>query len=298
MALTIFAAATHSGTLLLLMGLTLAAAIVWLVARTRMPIERMGRAIAALALSAIVVFALNAAVTRQAAWAPGGYALSFGRMLQDGIVTRYLDDHCPDATLRLCPYKNALPRDPDDFFWGEGVFDKLGRFDGLHDEMKRIVLESFADYPGLQLRSIVGETLKQLALVETGGGVVNWIWNTYDTIKTHAPAAAPAMLAARQQHGALPFGAINRLHVPAAYVAMALLPVIMLLAWRRPRFAAIGELAATAALALLGNAAVFGIFATAHNRYGARVVWLAALAVFIALARWGEDHLGRPAELK
>jgi hypothetical protein len=36
---------------------------------------------------------------------------------------------------------------------------------------------------------------------------------------------------------------------------------------------------------VLANAAVFGMFATAHNRYGARLVWLAVLAVLLALAR-------------
>jgi hypothetical protein len=102
------------------------------------------------------------------------------------------------------------------------------------------------------------------------------------------------MLAARQQQGVLPFDAINRLHVPTAYLAMALLPLIVLFALRRPRFSDVGELAATAALAILGNAAVFGILATAHNRYGARTVWLAALAVIIALVRLARDRPARP----
>jgi hypothetical protein len=38
-------------------------------------------------------------------------------------------------------------------------------------------------------------------------------------------------------------------------------------------------------LALLGNAVVFGAFATAHNRYGARMVWLAPFIVMLALVR-------------
>ncbi len=297
MALTIYCAATHSGTLILLAGLVAVGALVRLIEHARIPLARLTRAVAALALSAIVVFMLNGAVTGRAAWPPGGYALSFGRMLQDGIVRKYLDDHCPDPALQLCPYRAALPRDPDQFFWGGSVFDRLGRFNGLHDEMRRIVLASLADYPLLQLKSVAAGTAEQLMLVETGAGVVNWIWNTYDTIKAHAPGAVPAMLAARQQRGALPFDAINRLQVPAAFLTMALLPFIVLLAWRRPRFADIGEFAAFAGLAILGNAAVFGLFATAHNRYGARVVWLAALAVILALARWAKDRLGKAAEL-
>ena len=65
------------------------------------------------------------------AWTPGGFALSFGRMLQDGIVKRYLDAHCPDPQLQLCAYKGQLPDDADVLFWGNPLFNKLGRFDGL-----------------------------------------------------------------------------------------------------------------------------------------------------------------------
>jgi hypothetical protein len=291
MVLTIFGAATHSGTLVLLIGLTAAAALVRLVALARFPLERIWRAVAALAFSAIFVLTLNGSVTGTLGWAPGGYALSFGRMLQDGIVHKYLDRHCPDASLKLCPYKNMLPRDPDDFFWGGGIFNKLGRFEGLHEEMRRIALASLAEYPWLQLRSVVGETAKQLVMVDTGAGVVSWVWDTYFTIKDHVPAALPAMHAARQQRGTLSFVAINWLDVPFAYLTMALLPVLVLLTWRRRGWSDIGELAATAGFAILGNAAVFGLLATAHNRYGARTVWLAALAVFLALARWGNERM-------
>ncbi len=62
---------------------------------------------------------------------------------------------------------------------------------------------------------------------------------------------------------------------------MALLPVIALLALRRKGFADIGELAAATALALLANAFVCGDVADPHDRYGARMVWL---AVFVGHA--------------
>ena len=246
---------------------------------------RITRAALALALGACLVFTADFLVAGTLVWTPGGPALSFGRMLQDGIVKKYLDDHCPDPALRLCPYKDKLPTDADDFFWGEGLFDTLGRFDGLNDEMRRIAFASLADYPLLQLKSALGETGTQLLRVETGAGVVNWIWNTYETIEAVAPEAVPAMQAARQQRSGIDFTDINRLQVPLAYLAMALLPVIAFVALRRKRFADIGEFAATVALAILANAAVFGTLATAHHRYGARIVWLAPLVVLIALAR-------------
>jgi hypothetical protein len=294
-------AATHSATIAVLSGLVVVAAIVSHVDRARIPAPRLLRAIAAMLFGALLAVTANALVAGRLTWTPGGYALSFGRMLEDGIVTRYLDDHCPDASLRLCSYKAELPRRADAFFWEEELFPKLGGFDGMHDEMRRIVLESLADYPLLQLQSVLGETAKQLTMVETGAGVVRWVMDSYYSIKRHVPAALPAMNAARQWRGGIDFTAINRLQVPLAYLAMALLAVIAWFALRRKDFTDIGELAGTTALALLGNAAVFGIFATAHHRYGARMVWLAAFVVMLALFRLmqhrrvSKQHTGLPA---
>jgi len=44
-------------------------------------------------------------------------------------------------------------------------------------------------------------------------------------------------------------------------------------------------LAGTAALALLGNALLCGLLSGPHDRYGARMVWIATLVVMIAAAR-------------
>ena len=97
-------------------------------------------------------------------------------VLQDGIVTRYLNDHCPDPKLRLCSYRTVLPLDADTFLWGKSVFDKLGRFAGLGDEMRTIVLGSLRDYPALQIKDALIATARQLVTVGTGEGIVTSIW--------------------------------------------------------------------------------------------------------------------------
>jgi hypothetical protein len=282
------AAATHSATFAVLTALLAAAALVGLIDRKRMP--SVGHGIFALALGAALVFAGNYAVARQLAWTPGGFALSFGRMLQDGIVTKYLDAHCPDRHLRLCAYKDQLPRDADVWFWGSPLFDKLGRFAGLDDEMATIALRCLVDYPALQIETAVDDTVRQLVDAHTGEGVLNTIWHTYGIIERYTPQLAPAMHAARQQHGDISFAMLNELHYPLAVISMMLLPALMLLAWRGKLPAEIGELATTCALALLANAFVCGALSNPHDRYGARMVWLAGFVVAIALARAVEQQ--------
>ena len=111
------------------------------------------------------------------------------------------------------------------FFWsGKGsVFNNLGRFAGLGDEMSKIVVGSLRDYPALQIEMALAATAHQLTRVATGEGVVNTIWHTYWAIDTFAPGAAADMHAARQQHGEIGFAAINRIHQPVALASMLLL---------------------------------------------------------------------------
>jgi hypothetical protein len=277
-ALVAFAAATHSATFVVLLGLALAAVLAHWLWRDMVPRSGAMRALIAIALGIALTLAANFAVTGRIAWTPGGIALSFGRMLQDGIVSRYLRDHCPDPALKLCVYRTQLPRDADEWFWGSDLFDQLGRFAGLDKEMEKIALGALREYPGMQIKAAVVAAARQLVFVASGEGVLRTIWHTYAIIDRYTPQAAPAMHAARQQTQGIDFTAINRLHRPVAYAAMLMLPLIVFFAWRRRRFDDVAALAGTVMLALLANAAVCGILSNPHDRYGARMVWLAVLA--------------------
>ena len=291
-------AATHNATLAVLIGLLICAVVLHFITRERVPFTSLGRGLAALILGCALVFAADFVVTKRIAWTPGGFALSFGRMLQDGIVKKYLDEHCPDPKLQLCADKDQLPSSADAWFWGSALFDRLGRFAGLGPEMAKIALESMIDYPALQFETAAIATARQLIDVHTGEGVLPIVTHTYRIIERYTPQLAPAVRTARQQKGELSFAAINALHYPLALIAMALLPVLIWLAWRGALPPVLGELAATVTFALLGNAFVCGALANPHNRYGARMVWLAVLAVILAALSWRRaDHLGPPDKL-
>jgi hypothetical protein len=307
-ALIAFSVATHSATFAVVLALVLAVALARSVRGIRAPhgigrsgIVRSGivQSGLALVLGALLLLGANYVTAGRLAWTPGGIALSFGRMLQDGIVARYLDEHCPDKRLRLCAYRHELPTDADAFFWsGDGtVFNKLGRFAGLGDEMGLVVTESLRAYPAWQLEAAAVATLRQLVRVSTGEGVVNTVWHSYAIIEKFTPHAKPAMRAARQQRGELSFNAINDIQRPLALAAMLLLVPLMLWGSQRQSMADFGRLAATAACALLANAMVCGIFSNPHDRYGARLAWLAPLAVGLAAYRLYEQRKDAEAAL-
>jgi hypothetical protein len=281
-----FAVATHSATFAVVLALLLAAILMHALLRIG-HLPGIARGAAALMLGALLLLSANFITAGRFAWTPGGIALSFGRMLQDGIVARYLAEHCPDRRLRLCAHRAELPTDADVFFWSgdRTVFNRLGRFAGLGDEMATIVVESLREYPAWQAKLALLATARQLVRVETGEGVVNTAWHSYAIVEKFTPAAVPAMRAARQQRGEFGFTAINRVHVPIAFTAMLALLAITAIGLRRQAFADLGLLASTAAVSLLANAVVCGVFANPHDRYGARLIWIAPLVALLAIGR-------------
>jgi hypothetical protein len=289
-------AATHSATIAVLVALIAAAAALRLVNRERMPIANLGHAAIALILGAVMVFGANYAVAKRLAWTPGGFSIAFGRMLQDGIVKKYLDAHCPDPKLRLCAVKDSIPQDADTWFWGSDLFDRMGRFAGLGKEMETIALGSLADYPGLQIKTATIATLRQLISVRTGEGVLDDLWHTRTIIERYTPQLVADMRAAHQQRGELSFATLNELHYPVALFSMALLPLLIAMTWRQRLPSELGELAATCALALLANALVCGALSNPHDRYGARVIWLAVFATGLALVRLYEQRRAASAQ--
>ena len=277
-----FAAATHSATLAVLVAVWFLAVVVRALTGSGTSSHLLPAA-GALATGAAMLLAANFALSGQLAWTPGGYGIAFGRMLQDGIVKRFLDEHCPDARLKLCPYRNQLPNTADEFLWNYGIFNELGRFAGLGEEMRFIVLRSLEEYPLQQIKTALAATGDQLGLVATGHGTHNQIWHTYGIIKRFIPEEVPAMQKARQQHGEFNFTLTNRVHVPVAYVSLLFLVLLLGEALARGRFHAQARLAATILVAIVANAFACGALSGPHDRYGARVAWLATLAVGIAL---------------
>lgn len=286
-AFTAFAAATHSATFGVLFGLCVAGWIIRPFAGRRLSVAGLIQGSAAVAVSAALLLAANYALSGQFAWTPGGPGVSFGRMMQDGIVARYLNDHCDKIKLKLCPYRNELPPTADDFLWAnDSIFNKLGRFEGMDDEMGFIALHSLAAYPLWQAEAAIAATATQLRMVGTGEGTNGWIPHTYGIIERYLPNQVSMMRAAHQQHWDINFAAINRVHIPIALISMALLLVIVARSLWRRHLDDLSLLAATVSLALLGNAFLCGVISGPHDRYGARMVWIATFVVLIALERY------------
>ncbi|WP_199752017.1 hypothetical protein [Bradyrhizobium sp. RP6] len=289
-AFTAFAAATHSATLGVLLGLCAAGWMTRPFLGGRLPLAGLAQASLSIVAGGLMLVSANYALSGKLSWTPGGYGVAFGRMLQDGIVAHYLNDHCLRERYKLCPYRNELPATADEFLWGKSMFNTLGRFEGMNDEMGYIVVQSLKDYPAWQAGAALRAMGQQLLHVATGEGTNGWIPHTYGIIERYIPAQVAPMRAARQQHWDIDFAYVNWLHVPVALASMLGLVALLAHALASRRLDDLTLLAATVTLALLGNAFICGVISGPHDRYGARMVWVATFVVLMALARRFADE--------
>ncbi|MET0540055.1 MAG: hypothetical protein ABWZ64_19275 [Xanthobacteraceae bacterium] len=278
-----FAMASHMSILALVAALLVVMAALKLIARhILLPSPHITRAMGGVVAGIAIAMLSNLAVAGQPRLTPGGSTFFFARLLQDGIIARYLDDHCPDARISLCAFRSELPRDSDEWLWGNSPLGKLGGWDAFEPEARRIIIASMLAYPWLHVRTGIAATIEQFFTVGTGEGfLAKDNWHAEIIFRQYAPEALPSFAASVQQHDGFEFRILNMLHVPVAIVSALLLPLFSVqLRQRRPQLA----VAATIAFfALLANAAICGIVSNPNPRYQSRIAPLAALVTLMII---------------
>jgi hypothetical protein len=253
--------------------------------------------IAAAAVAAGVAFCpiSNYAITGNFIFTPGGSSFLFGRLVEDGIVARYLDERCPDPALRLCAHKSKVPDEADDWLWGDSPFYTLGGWSEFAAEERVIIVATLKRYPLMHATTAVSAAVKQFLAFQTEISIED-NGPTIETFTAQTPQLVPLFMQARQQTDHFNVAPLNFLHVPVASLAIAVLG-LALLARRRLRVAPdLAALCLTILLALAANAAICGIFSHPVDRYQSRLVPLApfAMALLIARRRFSDAAAGAP----
>lgn len=289
-----FAAAAHTSHLLLAFVIL---AFLAFAAAVRRFILRRGTGLSAsivkpaamVALAASLVLSSNVYLTGRAFVSRAGPDFLFARLLQDRIVLRLLEDTCPGAHYRLCAYKDFLPPTANAWLWAPySPFFKLGGFEGTREESERIVRDSIARYPLLNLQSGLADGVRQFFLFQTGDQIEPQQWAIEPMFTRYLHTQVPPYLAARQQEGTIAFRFINLVDVPFGYLSLAAAAVLLafcLARARREDAAFLGLLL----MALAANALICGALSNPHARYQSRLIWLAPFAVALVGARHAPD---------
>ena len=285
---------THMAAAGLCVALLAALALIAVAARVRplpWPAPRLSLAAIAVAAGIALCPVSNFAVTGNFAFTPGGHGFLFGRLIEDGIVERYLGENCPDPSIRLCPYLDDMPDQADDWLWGnDSILYKLGGWDAHKAEQERIIRQTILMYPGMHLEAAIVATALQLITFDTEVSLDD---NdpTIDAVSQFIPALLPALNAARQNNERLNVVALNYLHRPVGGLAMAALIFALILRRQLKLTPEAAALCVTILLALAANAAICGVFSHPVDRYQSRLVLLAPFAVTIMLAQRARPRL-------
>ena len=284
-AVIMFAIPSHMAAAGMCVGIV---AALWLLAnieRLALPKPRLWFAGASVAAGIALCPISNFAITGTFALTPGGSSFLFGRLVEDGIVARYLLDQCPEAPLRLCAYRATLPDDADEWMWdSDSPFRKLGGEAGLADEERAITTGSIQRYPVMHATTAITAAVSQFFTFQTEIGVDNNSPTVY-MFSEHFPQLFTQFLRARQQADSFSVDPLNYLHVPVAALGIAGLGAALVFRRRLNIAPEATALCLTIMLALAANAAICGIFSHPVDRYQSRLVLLAPFAVSLLIAR-------------
>jgi len=262
-------------------------ASLWLLARlTRELLPRPALMLPTIAIVAGIALGpiSNLAITGKLAFTPGGESFLFGRLIEDGIVARYLAERCPDPALRLCAYKAKLPDEADDWLWGPSMFYTLGGWDGYAEEERAIIADTLKRYPLMHLEKALGDTAQQFLSYQTEVSLTD-NEPTIEVLHARVPQLFMQFMSARQQGDPIQVATLNILHVPTATLGLVGLIFILLARQRLRLDPPMTAFCLTVLLALVVNAAICGVFSHPVDRYQSRLVPLAPFAVALLIAR-------------
>lgn len=288
---------SHMSCLALAVGLIAVILAARMMGRRWTPVVFIVPPLAVVLTAMLLIPVLHLALTGKGGYTPGGSTFLFGRLVQDGLAKRWLDDHCPAPGIKLCELRHRLPATADDFLWNGGSpFQDIGGWKGdAEPELKRLTWAAVTAYPGMTIWTTLRSTAQQMVKVATGDALDESHSDTRGIIHKKLPDIAQPFFEARQQKSRISrelFDWLNLIHVPVAMLSViGLLPVAI---WSRR--SGRGDLAAFAVFvffALLGNAFICGALSNPHNRYQSRLVWLASLAVGMAFVAYREKRQNR-----
>lgn len=290
-AVTILGMVSHMSCLALALGLTVVISIIRVLnGRWRLPPAFPLPPLTAVLATLVLMPTLHLALTGHGGYTPGGPIFLFGRLVQDGVIKRWLAENCPVPGIELCELQERLPATADEFLWTDlSPFQNLGGWrGGAEPEIKYLTLAAIRAYPAMTLWTTLRSTAEQTVKVATGDALDEGHYDTRGFILKHLQDIGPSFMAARQQREGISsalFERLNTVHMPVGLFAFFSLPPLAF--WRlrigRPDLAA---LALFVLIALLGNAFICGALSNPHDRYQNRLIWLAPLVVGMAVAAY------------
>ena len=243
-----------------------------------------------LALATSATLLNNLLIHRVFALFPAGQTFMLANMIEQGPGRQYLQEVCPAAGFKLCVSSNTLPATSYEFLWSTDNLQRLGGFEGMHDEAAAIVSGTIRTHPAEVLK-MMAHSIASSFLVHAPGAELfplsNDPWMTDVLVKKFGPETLRSYKTSLAARDLIPrefLRVLDEVTFPAAVLALL---IAGFCAFRR-RLAEAFSLGVFVAAALVINNVLCALGSGVHDRYQARVTWLvafSALLVFASLRR-------------
>lgn len=230
-----------------------------------------------------------------------------GRVIADGPGARYIETHCDEGRFAICRFQGIDFKDHNDFLWGTNgaaqnwvVADPELKL-AVQEEEKAFVIAAVSAYPWQQLQAALQHTATQLTFFgirETANGAEDMMGSPAfmnNELMTHVPNLEGCATGTRcQAHNPLREAWGSLVY---ACLLVTLAAIVTLTAIRLPRIFSPKAPVETGPqklliagvfilIVLLANAAVCGSLSGPHDRYQARVAWIAFLVLSSGILYW------------
>ena len=234
-----------------------------------------------LLVATAALITVNVAAFGRLSLSPFGNVFLLARVIYDGPGRAVLQRDCPTQAWRLCPWRDRLPADSDDFLWRpDSPVILAGGHKVVSTDADAIIRAALRDQPVSELRAVARNGWAQLARFASGDGLQAWPAQVDPWMDRDFHSGA--YHAARQQQGTLAVPDWLAVGHQAAAVLGIISAAVILLTRRRS-----GDIRARflllALLVLPLGALITGGLSTPHDRYQSRIVWLpACVSLFVA----------------
>lgn len=256
--------------------------------KTVIPISRIYFTLLLIGLGLASIIFINLRDYHSFTLSRGASVLTVGKLMEEGLLQKYLDKHCATDNFKLCRFRNEFPQYTSDFIWSgnQSIVDKMGGIDSCDKEFKKIIKGTLKEnFPSYVLSSIKN-TLRNIVTLRVGPGIYSYDDSSSPSIriKNYYSNQWQSYISSRQETKKLLFFNILTI-VQYIIIAFSFISSILILGisnLRKSLSDIFIALFIILFLSLFLNAAITGALASVEDvRYESRIAWLLPLIIII-----------------
>lgn len=216
-----------------------------------------------------------------------GHVFLVGKMCENGVLEKYLEDNCTESPSSLCVYKGSAPAHAWDFVWNSNSpHMKGGSWSKVKPEYDAVLNEIFftPKYLLLYIKASISESFEQLINYKIGSGLFPYLEGSspYNHIKIYYYFELDTFIKSRQNQGSLNLSFFNQVYL--WFMLFVVLLFIFLIMLRKIKLNKVNLILLTSGfLFLILNATITASLANVLARLQSRAIWIFPFIILLII---------------